>query len=123
MTVKLDTAVLDRIISSAPAGFADVVSKTAFRILADARITAPRDPKRPPKFPEAYDPTGALRGNSDVVKVDPVGLTQNVEFYQEYALAQELGREEINLPPRPYLTPSVEKNAAQFERDLAKVIE
>ena len=62
--------------------------------------------------------TGALKANSDVSKTDVTGLTQRISFYQVYALAQELGRPEINLPKRPYLTPAVEKAEKQFIKDL-----
>lgn len=120
--IKLDTVKLDSMIATNPAKIADVVGKTAFRILADARIITPRDPARPPKDPERQV-TGALRANSDVVNVDELGLKRNVEYYQEYALYQEMGAEAINLPARPFLTPSVEKHAEQFIRNLSKVIE
>jgi len=119
-TFKLDTTKLDQIIKTTPKKVVDVVSKTAFRVLADARITAPRDPNRPPKVDRQV--SGALKANSDVVKVDLIGLTQNIEFYQVYGLAQELGRPEINLPARPYLTPSTEKNAKGFVKDLEGVL-
>jgi hypothetical protein len=122
-TFYLDTSKLDEMIAKDTGKFADIVGKTAFRILTDARMVTPRDPARPPKDPEAYKPSGELRANSDVVKVTPDGLTQNVEYYQVYAAAQELGRPEINLPARPYLTPAVEKAAPQFVDDLAKAME
>jgi hypothetical protein len=122
MTVILDTRVLDEMIANDPKRIADVVGKTATRILSEARMITPRDPNRPPVHPEAYKPSGELRANSDVVKVDPAGLTQRIEYYQVYAAAQEFGRPEINLPARPYLTPSVEKQADRFFADLAKVV-
>jgi hypothetical protein len=121
-TFVLDTSGLDKLIRESPQKVADVVSKTAFRILADARKVTPRDPARPPKDPDAYKPSGALRANSDVVKQDAKGLTQNVEYYQEYALAQELGNPAVNLPARPYLTPATEQNAKKFVEDLGKVL-
>ena len=120
--VKLDTAVLDSIIKNSPVKAANAVTKTANRILADARMIAPRDPARPPKDPERQV-TGALKANSDIVKVDILGLTQTINFYQVYAAAQELGRPEINLPARPYLTPSVEKHASQFIKDLESLFD
>ena len=120
-TFKLDTTKLDQIIKTTPKKVVDVVSKTAFRILADARRVAPRDPARPPQDP-GRQVSGALKANSDVVKADLIGLTQNIEFYQVYGLAQELGRPEINLPARPYLTPSTEKNAKGFMKDLEGVL-
>lgn len=122
MDVILDTAKLDAMIAKDPQKIADVVGKTAFRILTDARIITPRDPARPPQDP-SRPVTGALRANSDVVKVDPQGLTQRVEYYQEYAIYQEFGAPAINLPARPFLTPSVEKQAEPFIKDLAKAIE
>jgi len=120
-TIKLDTAKLDQIIRETPKKVINAVSKTAFRVLADARITAPRDPNRPPQDP-GRQVSGALKANSDVVKVDLIGLTQNIEFYQVYGLAQELGRPEINLPARPYLTPATEKNAKGFVKDLEVIL-
>jgi len=121
-TFVLDTTKLDELIRTSPGKVAEVVGKTAFRILKDARMITPRDPARPPQDPDAYKPSGELRANSDVVKVDPLGLTQNVEYYQEYAVHQELGAPAINLPPRPYLTPAVEQEAKQFVDDLGKVL-
>ena len=121
MVIKIDTAKLDSIIRTNPGKVANAVSKTCNRILSDARMIAPRDPARPPKHPE-IQVTGALKANSDIVKVGITGLTQRVEFYAIYALAQELGRPEINLPARPYLTPSTEKNAAGFVKDLEGVL-
>jgi len=121
-TFVLDTTKLDEMIATSPGKIADVVGKTAFRVLSDAKIITPRDPARPPQDPDAYKPSGELRANSDVVKVDPLGLTQNVEYYQVYAPAQELGRPEINLPPRPFLTPSVEKQTEQYVKDLSGVL-
>ncbi len=122
IVITVDTVLLDKMIATNPQKLADVVGKTAFRILADARQITPRDPARPPQ--DLSRPvSGALRANSDVVKVDQKGLTQNVEYYQEYAVYQELGAPAINLPARPFLTPTVEKNAKQFEEDLAKAIQ
>ena len=119
--VIIDTTVLDRMIHENPQKFADVVGKTAFRILTKSRIITPRDPARPPK--DLSQPvSGALRANSDVVKVDSKGLTQNVEFYQEYAIHQEYGAPAINLPARPFLTPTTENEAQSFIDDLAKVM-
>ena len=120
-TFILDTTKLDEIIRTNPGKVADVVTKTANRILADAKMIAPRDPARPPKDPsrQVY---GALKAHSDVVKVDPKGLTQNVNFYEEYAVYQELGAPAINLPARPFLTPSVEKRAEGFVADLSRVL-
>lgn len=120
--VKVDTTKLDELIRNTPGRAADVVVATAFRVLTRARIITPRDPERPPQ--DLSRPvSGALRANSDVVKQDEKGLTVNVEYYQEYAPYQELGAPAINLPARPFLTPSVEQEAAQFEKDLAKVVE
>jgi len=122
MTVILDTAKLDALIAKSPQKIADVVGKTATRILTEARMITPRDPQRPPQD-ESRPVSGELRANSDVVKVDPLGLTQQVCYYQTYSVFQELGAPAINLPARPYLTPSVEKAAAQFIADLSKVLE
>jgi hypothetical protein len=121
-TFKLDTTKLDAIIKTSPQKVANVVTKTAMRILGEARINAPRDPNRPPNDP-SRQVSGALKANSDVVEVDIRGLTQNIEFYVEYALAQELGRPEINLPARPYLTPATEKMAKGFVEDLKDVLD
>jgi hypothetical protein len=123
ITYTLDTSKLDEMIAQMPGKFADVNTKTCNRILEKARQVTPRDPARPPKNPDAYKPSGHLRGNSDVVKVDALGLTQRVEYYEIYAAAQELGRPEINLPARPYLTPATEQAAQQFVDDLGKAIE
>ena len=120
-TIHLDTAKLDDLIARTPARVARVVRLTAQRVLADARMVAPRDPARPPKDP-SRQVTGALKANSDVVGADTTGLTQRVEFYQVYAAAQELGRPEINLPARPYLTPATEKNADKFVKELEKLL-
>jgi hypothetical protein len=119
--IQIDTSGLDAMIHKNPQKFADVVGKTCFRILSKARMVTPRDPARPPKD-ESQPVSGALRANSDVVKVDPIGLTQRVEYYQEYAAAQELGYPAGNLPARPFLTPSTEQEAAQFVEDLGKVM-
>lgn len=116
----LDTTKLDALIAKTPGRVAGIVGKTAFRILGYAREIAPRDPNRPPNDPERQV-TGALKANSDVVKIGE-GITQNVEFYQEYAVYQELGAPAINLPARPFLTPAVEKFAEQFTKDLEKAI-
>ena len=118
--MKLDTVKLDSLIATTPAKVVGVVSKTAFRILGEARMNAPRDPNRPPNDP-SRQVSGALKANSDVVKQGQ-GLTQNVEFYQEYAVYQELGAPAINLPARSFLTPAVEKFAQQFEKDLAGIL-
>jgi len=119
--IILDTAKLDEIIANTPGRVVDVVTACCMRVLGDARMIAPRDPARPPKDP-SRQVTGALKANSDVVK-DGIGLTQRVEFYQEYAPYQELGAPAINLPARPFLTPSVEKHGETFVNDLKKVIE
>jgi DICT domain-containing protein len=119
--VVLDTAKLDAMIAQDPGKLADVVGKTCFRILAEARMITPRDPARPPKD-IGRKVSGALRANSDVVKVDAKGLTQRVEYYQEYAVYQEFGAPAINLPARPFLTPTVEKNNKQFVDDIIKVV-
>jgi hypothetical protein len=118
--MKLDTAKLDEMIRTNPAKISNIVFATAARILTQARMVTPRDPARPPN--DISQPvSGALRANSNLVKV---GTTQvNVEYYQEYAPYQEYGAPAINLPARPFLTPTVEKNAAQFEKDIAKVID
>jgi hypothetical protein len=121
-TIRLDTAKLDEMIAKNPTKIAQVVGKAAFRILADARLVTPRDPARPPQDPERQV-TGALRANSDVVSTDTVGLKRNVEYYQEYAVYQELGAPAINLPARPFLTPAVEKNGEQFFKDLSEAVE
>lgn len=121
-TFVLDTTKLDELIRKTPQKVADVVTATANRILADARMITPRDPNRPPKDPDAYKPSGALRANSDIVKQDVIGLTQTVEYYQVYAAAQELGNPAVGLPARPYLTPSVEKDAKGFIEGLSKVL-
>ena len=119
--MTLDTSKLDDLIANQPKRLGQVVSKHAQKILGAARMIAPRDPNRPPKDPERQV-TGALKANSDVVKQDPNGLTQTIEFYQEYAVYQELGAPAINLPARPYLTPSVEADAQAFQDDIAKAV-
>jgi hypothetical protein len=120
--VKLDTAKLDEMIANDPSRLAEVVGKTAFRILEQAKMITPRDPARPPQ--DLTRPvSGALRANSDVVKQDSIGLTQQVCYYQDYAVWQEFGAPSINLPARPFLTPSVEKAAKQFVEDIGKAIE
>ena len=119
--IKIDTAKLDEMIRTNPGKIAEAVGKTANRILTEARIVTPRDPARPPQ--DLSRPvSGALRANSDVVKVDTTGLVQNVEYYQVYAAAQELGRPEINLPARPFLTPATEKAMEQFVKDIEKAV-
>ena len=120
-TLVLDTTKLDALIAQSPKKIADVVGKTAFRILTNARKITPRDPARPPQD-MSRKVSGELRANSDVVKVDQHGLTQNVEYYQKYAPYQELGAPAINLPARPFLTPSVEGQAETFVKELAKVL-
>ena len=120
--VIIDTKVLDAYMKSmSPANASVPVAKAAVRILTDARINAPRDPNRPPQHPEVQV-TGALKANSDIVKMDVSGLTQRIEFYQVYAAAQEFGRPEINLPARPYLTPAAEKAAKKFAEDLKEML-
>jgi HK97 gp10 family phage protein len=119
--VKLDTTRLDQMIRTTPEKIADVVMKTAWRILGDARMVTPRDPQRPPQDPERQV-TGALKAENDVVKKDEKGHKVNVEYYQEYAIYQELGAPANNMPARPFLTPAVEKNAEQFQKDLAKAV-
>jgi len=121
-TFVLDTTKLDELIRTSPAKVAEVVGKTAFRILKNARMITPRDPARPPQD-MSRPVSGELRANSDVVKVDPQGLTQNVEYFQEYAVHQELGAPAINLPARPFLTPAVEQEAKRFTDDLGKVLD
>lgn len=115
----IDTAILDRMISTQPAKFLELVKKTGFRVLSSAREIAPRDPARPPKDPERQI-TGALKANSDVVESGKLAV--NVEFYQEYAPYQELGAPAINLPARPFLTPSVEKHAQTLIDDITKAV-
>lgn len=121
MTVKLDTTKLDQILRESPGKLANVVTASAFRILTNARKVTPRDPARPPQD-LSRKVSGALRANSDVVKVDPLGLTQNIEYYQEYAPYQELGAPSINLPARPFLTPAVENEEKKFIAEVAKVV-
>ena len=121
-TFKLDAKKLEDMIANNPQKLAVVVKTTATRILSDARVKTPRDPARPPEYPDAYDPTGLLRAHSDTVRKDLVGLRQNVEYYMEYAPHQEFGAPAINLPKRPFLTPSVENNAKRFFEDIGKVI-
>ena len=120
--VMLDTAVLDRMIAENPKKLAQVVTKNAHRILGAAQMVTPRDPARPPNDP-SQQVTGALRANVEVVKVDDIGLTQDINYYQEYAVYQELGAPAINLPARPFLTPAVEAGADQFISDIGKAIE
>jgi hypothetical protein len=121
MTVTLDTAKLDAMIATNPARIAEVVGKTAFRVLAKAQSVTPRDPARPPQDP-TRQVSGALRANVDVTKVDEKGLTQDVNYYQEYAIYQELGAPAINLPARPFLTPATEAESEAFIAELAKVV-
>jgi phage gpG-like protein len=117
--VTIDTAVLDRMIATQPAKFLELVKKTAFEVIKSAREIAPRDPNRPPKDPERQV-TGTLKANSDMVETG--SLSVNVEFYQEYAPYQELGAPAINLPARPFLTPSVEKHAQELIDDITKAV-
>ena len=121
MSDLIDTSVLDNMIASNPKKLAEVVSHSAFRILGRAQAITPRDPARPPQDPERQV-TGALRANVDVTKEDPIGLTQHINYYQEYAIYQELGAPEINLPARPFLTPEVEREEQQFVADIARVV-
>ncbi len=121
-TLVLDTTKLDQIIRESPGKIAEVVGKTATRILVQARVVTPRDPARPPIDPDAYKPSGELRANSNAEKTDDKGLNWEVWFNQVYAAAQELGNPAMNLPARPYLTPAVEANAQQFTDDLGKVL-
>jgi hypothetical protein len=121
MTATLDSTKLDEMIATNPTKLAQVVSKNAYRILAQAQMVTPRDPNRPPKDPERQV-SGALRANVDVTKVDALGLVQDINYYQEYAIYQELGAPAINLPPRPFLTPAVESGAEQFIEDISKVL-
>lgn len=120
-TYVLDTTKLDEMIRTNPAKLVEATSKFCARVLGDARMTAPRDPARPPKDPERQV-TGALKANSDITKEDAQGLTQDVNFYQEYAIYQELGAPAINLPARPFLTPAVEKNAEALIDEWAHII-
>ena len=124
VTVTIDTKKLDELIRTNPGKIAEAVGKTAFRILKDARIITPRRTSPPPGLPQNIKRkvSGELRANSDVVKVDTTGLVQNVEYYQVYAAAQELGRPEINLPARPFLTPATEKAMEQFVKDIEKAV-
>ena len=118
---KVDTKELDEMIARNPQRLADAVGETAFQVLTDARIITPRDPARPPK--DLSQPiTGALRANSNVVKNDDIGLSWNVEYYQEYAPYQELGAPAINLPARPFLTPSVENNFKTLVSKITKAV-
>lgn len=119
--VVLDTSKLDQIIAKTPERVSKVVRTNAFRILAQAQMVTPRDPARPPKHPERQV-TGALRANVDVTPVDPKGLTQAINYYQEYAVYQELGAPAINLPARPFLTPAVEAGIEQLIKDLQGVL-
>jgi hypothetical protein len=119
--IDIDTKKLDEMIAKNPSRIAEAVGKTAWRILTRARKITPRDPARPPKDP-TRPVTGALRANSDVVDADPSGLVKRVEYYQEYAPYQELGAPSINLPARPFLTPSVEAEAEQFKKDLEEAV-
>lgn len=120
--IVIDTRKLDEMIRTNPQKLGAVVSKSAQTILGAARSIAPRDPNRPPHDPERQV-TGALKANSDVVKQDPHGLTQTIEFYQEYAIYQELGAPAINLPARAFLTPSVEKEEKPFIEGIKKALE
>jgi hypothetical protein len=121
MTTLIDTTKLDMMIATNPAKLAAEVAKSAFRILAQARIHAPRDPERPPQDP-SRQVTGALKANSDIVVARPDGLKMNIEFYQEYAIYQELGAPAINLPARPFLTPAVENEEKAFVEAIKKAI-
>ena len=104
-----------------PQKLAGAVTRVCNHILRDARMVTPRDPARPPK--DLSRPvSGDLRANSDIVKVDSKGLTQRVEYYQEYAIHQELGAPAINLPARPFLTPAVEQNAEAFIDELTQIL-
>jgi hypothetical protein len=130
MSVIIDTVLLDQMIATNPRKLADVVGKTAFRILEQARMITPRDLARPP-VDTSPQVSGGLRADSNVVNVDALGLTRRIEYYKEYALAQEMGvpvgyskaRPWMFIPARPYLTPSVEKAAKQFFSDIGKAIE
>ena len=117
----IDTTKLDSIIQTSPGKLANVVGQTATRILTQAKMITPRDPARPPK--DLSQPvSGALRANTDVTKEDVIGLTQHVNYYQVYALAQEYGYPANNLPARPYLTPTCENAFKQWQDDLIKVL-
>ncbi len=120
--VVIDTRKLDDMIANNPKRLGDLVFKTATQILTAARVVTPRDPARPP-LDETRPVSGELRANSDVVKQDALGLTCNVEYYQEYAIYQELGAPAINLPARPFLTPATENASEQFLNELAAIIE
>lgn len=119
--VIIDTVKLDSLIATNPKKLADVVTKNAYRILAKAQTITPRDPARPPKD-LSQTVTGALRANADVTKEDAIGLVQNINYYQDYAIFQELGVPSNNMPARPFLTPAVEAGSDQFIDDIAKVI-
>ena len=119
--VVIDTAKLDDMIATNPAKLAQVVTMNAYRILAAAQMVTPRDPARPPQDP-SRQVTGALRADVEVVKVDDIGLTQDINYYTEYAIFQELGAPAINLPARPFLTPAVEAGADQFIQDIGKAL-
>ena len=120
--IIIDTSVLDNMIATNPKKIADVVTRNAYRILGNAQMVTPRDPARPP-IDITQPVTGALRANVDVTKVDPMGLTQDINYYQEYAVYQELGAPANNMPARPFLTPAVEQGADQFIEDIKKAIE
>jgi hypothetical protein len=122
MTNKLDTALLDHMIETNSGKLAQVVSKHAFIILGGSRMIAPRDPARPPKDPDRQV-TGALKENSDVTIVDDKGLVQDINFYQEYAIFQELGAPANNMPARPFLTPTTEADSEPFVKDIGAVLE
>jgi hypothetical protein len=119
--LMIDTHVLDDMISNNPKRLADVVTTNAYRILAKAQTITPRDPARPPQDP-SRPVSGELRANVDVTRIDTIGLTQAINYYQEYAIYQELGAPANNMPARPFLTPSVEGGADKFYSDIAAAI-
>jgi len=106
MSVKLDTAKLDRLIADAPGEFSMIVRESAFAISGDAARRAPYD-------------TGAL---STGIHATEMGLALwRVQDSVEYGIFQELGfvhRHGGQFIQNPFMIPAVEAERPHFYRNI-----
>lgn len=103
-TVKLDDAKLQALIETARPKAARVVKKYTFIVERDAKMLAPVD-------------TGAMRNSIASEMVDD--LTGQVSVGQEYARFVEYGTS--RMAAQPFLTPALEGNRAEFQREIAEL--
>jgi hypothetical protein len=143
--VKIDTVILDKLITHAPEMIDKAIRATAFDVEAKAKSLAAVDTgaMRASIFTSTHEESGfdaagerVIGRNAMVEPVDPTpGKPPLMHAYVapgvEYAAAVEFGRSrsvsvmgetiDVNIAAQPFLTPAVEKAGESFEKHIKKV--